>query len=181
MMNSEYLRKQQKYTRKLHKATAKVKQYDLLASCSPLNDELKNHRLKYYGKIAKYQTKLAQLKLTFKQSRLPCSQAYFEIVLSVTQYAWLHEDTCLEKATETLNKSKNKQEVKRVESTVQQATQQRYSVSHPTLNKYSSNDALMVKFIDLTLAKTKSNRCKNCPAIKKIGACRCESKQRQAS
>ena len=173
-MNSEYLRKQQKYTRKLHKATAKVKQYDLLASCSPLNDELKNHRLKYYGKIAKYQTKLEQLKLTFKQSRLPCSQAYFEIVLSVTQYAWLHEDTCLEKATETFDKNKNKQKVKR-------ATHLKKSVSHSTLNKYSSNDALMVKFIDPTLAKTKSNRCKNCPTIKKIGACRCESKQRQAS
>ncbi|WP_298769414.1 hypothetical protein [uncultured Shewanella sp.] len=180
MIKSEFLKKQQKYTQKLMKATDKAKQYDSLVFDSPLNDELKYKRLRYHNKIAKYQTKLAVLKLSLKQQVFTASPAYFETVLQVTRYAWSHEITPSNKSHLSPAKNDKKQTLKIVATPEQQSAVSCTALERFSFNKSSSNDIVIKKVFTVQHKIRKSRRCKNCPALNNIGACRCENKQRQA-
>ncbi|WP_299011662.1 hypothetical protein [uncultured Shewanella sp.] len=180
MMNSEYLKKQQKYTRKLMKATDKAKYYDSLVSSSPLNDKIHDKRRKYHHKKVKYQRKLDALKLSLQPDTLIDSPPYFHTVLRVTQYAWSLEKTKGKEDPELAAKNAKKQTLKIVQRTHQETALFHSCVTKSVLTKRPSNDIIMVKMHTNKDSITQNHRCKNCPAVKKVGACRCESKQRHA-
>ncbi|WP_299494235.1 hypothetical protein [uncultured Shewanella sp.] len=186
-MSNEHLEKQQKYTRKLQKAINKFNHYDLLGCDTHINDERQKKRCKYLYKITKYQKKLTKLKLTLQQVPSTAPLPYFKTVLSVTRYAWQQAELRQQTAIDVL--SQNKQAMTSSKITHQacnmlnmtSTVQSKQSILKTALTNRSSNDTLMGQLISPHHSSMKSRRCKNCPALKKLGACRCENKQQQAS
>ncbi|MCL1126024.1 hypothetical protein [Shewanella surugensis] len=168
---TEHIKKQQKYTRKLLKAKTKLAQCHFQASL-PISDieKVKNKQLKYKFKIIKYHSLLRQLDARPEQPQFP----YLDTVLEVTTCAWTKECSSREDEPESRFEASKKQ--------YQINSHHKYDkyLLTPQVTRSPSNDPIILNDID-SVSQHQKKRCKHCPAISQIGACRCASKQRQAS